>query len=145
MLVDNLAAVLPCEFHTRVAWAIRHGHSLSGCRCIASVHVEDRYCWDCRCRCHVVSLSFFGLRHGPAGLRDFDCRRLSWRGDGPLDEGRCAVAESRFCDCLSTSRDRRVRGRDLLNCRGFSSSRQNARVCLHHGLRRGVGCDGFAL
>jgi hypothetical protein len=145
MLVDKIAPVLPCKFHARVTRAVRHCHGLPWRRCIASIHVEDRCGWNCRRGCHVISKPFFGLRYGPAGLRDPDCRCLSWRGDGALDEGRASVAERRFCDCASASWDRRVRGRDLLNCCCLCSSRQNTRVNLHHGLRRSIRRDGFTL
>jgi hypothetical protein len=145
MLIDEIAAVLPCDFHTRVAGAVCHGHGLSWCRAIASVNVENRHCWNGRRGCHIVSLSVLGLRDSPSGLRDLDCGCLSWRRDGPFDERCGSFAEGRFCNCLSSSWGRRILGRDLLNCRCLSSPRQETRVSLYDGLRRGVRCDGFAL
>lgn len=86
MLVDKLI-VLPCEFHPRVARAVCYGYSLPWRRIIAAfVHEEDRRCWNCGCGCHVKSFPIVGLHDRRRGLRAFDCRYLSWRGDVPFDE-----------------------------------------------------------
>lgn len=107
MLVDKRAVVLPCEFHAGVARAVCYGHGLSIRRAITSfIQVIDRGRWHGRRSRHIVSLSIVGSSDRRRGRCAFDCRSLSWRGDGPLDERRGSIAGSRFRDRLRASWNR---------------------------------------
>lgn len=120
VLIDLCAALLPCELHARVTWAVCDGHSLPHLRdgaLACFVHEVNRSSRHCRRCCHVQGLRMIGFCHGSSVLRDENCRCLSRRGGCPLDDRGCAVAHCGLSDCLGACGDGGVLGDDLLDCR----------------------------